>query len=112
MRRGSQAEGGSEPSGAEVLTARLAGLKMASLSNSRRVRRLSSLGHVAVVVDQGSGFTKDLPKWLSVVGVRRRLCLLLPYCFGMLITPQWSLCIQVGEFVFQPLCSEGAGVAL
>ena len=44
--------------GAEVLTSRLAGRKMASLSNSRRVRRLSSLGHVAVVVDQGSGFTK------------------------------------------------------
>lgn len=40
------------------MTAGLAGPKMASLANSRRVRRLSSLGHVAVVVDQGSGFTK------------------------------------------------------
>ena len=53
-----------------------------------------------------------LPKWLSVVGVHHRLYFLLPRCFGMLITPQWSLCIQVGAFVFQPLCSEGTGVAL
>lgn len=36
----------------------MAGPKVASLSGSRRVRRLPSLGRVAVVVDQGSGFTK------------------------------------------------------
>ncbi|KAM9056756.1 actin-like protein 10 [Megaptera novaeangliae] len=67
MRQSQELKGGPPSSPAEAGFSRrgrsfglkgVAGPKVASLSGSHRVRRLSSLGRVAVVVDQGSGFTK------------------------------------------------------
>lgn len=80
------------------MTAGLAGSKMASLANSRRVRRLSSLGHVAVVVDQGSGFTKA-----GFAGEEQPRLVLKSSC----LVPSWDQPVLPGA----PGCELAGGVA-